>query len=1217
MPEEAPFRFTMPTIEACYEVFRSHWMQVSIILSKPISSRFQKKKVTFDDAQAVINYAAQMVYLIVEESPPSEGMIGRMLELMINENIMDKLQSWSLQVVEYSEDLKRELLRMYELLIAQAKQSVLMHNAMLNPLLRLLMECHECSEKLEDQLVLLLHQLCVSLSRDPMLLEFLFHASPSQGPAKFLLFSLLIPFIHREGKLGMQARDALLLCISVSREAANIGQYIAESTNLCPVLAGGLGGRYSLLPRKLDLSVDHWHCLTREDWQRMPEMVMFLNTLEFCNAVVQVAHPLVGTQLVHFFHDGFLVPIIGPALHQFSVASGNNGESLEDEGPQDEIIAATAYVDLFLRSITEPKLMMVFLRYLCTGWHEGQPLLDSLIRRINSKSGALCRVTLSLFHTFINLNCEDVMVELVLKYLVPCNHIMVSQRKAIKDLDISGKWAEKFLTLTPVCCMNYPPPPAVVDVDKENNRTKTKTSGEADVLANGVLSSVKLTRENRVVLSSADISPRRNGVKGSPTHGKVVSNGPVQNGAGDVMNGNIGTSSVTSDQHDIKDLKSSQVEYLIDAQIGIRACSIACRNWSLPYDGDSPPPVCLSPSPDSDDSMRVTSQLDTTSGQVTSSDSMTGMSSVLSEEFATENSDNLKGNESSKRSPEGNKSSAEISTPRTRSRTFDSSLSATIQEVLDFQIGSTSDSVDTSDIDILELFKDDKAFLDRRQLQKQALSASKSNTNQNTKDLTSSVQQGARPKELKLTPSQHGTGKMSISSDSAFSSGNSPLFEGFGSVSETTQGDGDGSPVAQWLRALGEDSGGANFIDCLSNEMEKDRRLSRPESVRDRDEPCVFWEFDSDLETTPRLAGGTHRRISSEQTSEADRILQALGYAEKASLQQEANAKQMRFSFDVNSATSTPRRIPVTPQPHGLSESPVTGGIVDNDHFSDEVETRRRHISLSSSLDLSGFSELNGTGSSGMASPSAAMSGPSSPAMSTSLSPSKPISPIGKTSGNPSVGPFIDALFKKVENMMQNNLYINLLVTGLVTRLAYYPQPLLRSFLLNTSMVFQPSVRSLVQVLTITRNSLDMHALSVPDFPTNLYKARQYLCTREDEEDPARSRSATSVLDKEQDKEDVRQRSSSSASTKSTSKRTILGDLLRRGNRRKAVTAAEKQKLNTIRESGMIGTGSTSAQYEFLRNNKNAVYCAVVFEEFLKELAALAQEHAVAYVEDS
>lgn len=56
------------------------------------------------------------------------------------------------------------------------------------------------------------------------------------------------------------------------------------------------------------------------------------------------------------------------------------------------------------------------------------------------------------------------------------------------------------------------------------------------------------------------------------------------------------------------------------------------------------------------------------------------------------------------------------------------------------------------------------------------------------------------------------------------------------------------------------------------------------------------------------------------------------------------------------------------------------------------------------------------------------------------------------------------ALFGKLENMLHNSLYVNFLLTGLVAQLACYPQPLLRSFLLNTNMVFQPSVKSLLQV---------------------------------------------------------------------------------------------------------------------------------------------------------
>ena len=61
-------------------------------------------------------------------------------------------------------------------------------------------------------------------------------------------------------------------------------------------------------------------------------------------------------------------------------------------------------------------------------------------------------------------------------------------------------------------------------------------------------------------------------------------------------------------------------------------------------------------------------------------------------------------------------------------------------------------------------------------------------------------------------------------------------------------------------------------------------------------------------------------------------------------------------------------------------------------------------------------------------------------------------------------GPFMVVLFAKLENMLQNSLYVNILLTGIIAQLACYPQPLLRSFLLNTNMVFQPSVKSLIQV---------------------------------------------------------------------------------------------------------------------------------------------------------
>lgn len=62
------------------------------------------------------------------------------------------------------------------------------------------------------------------------------------------------------------------------------------------------------------------------------------------------------------------------------------------------------------------------------------------------------------------------------------------------------------------------------------------------------------------------------------------------------------------------------------------------------------------------------------------------------------------------------------------------------------------------------------------------------------------------------------------------------------------------------------------------------------------------------------------------------------------------------------------------------------------------------------------------------------------------------------------LGPFLNAIFDKLETMLESNVYVNLVLTSLVARLACYPQPLLRSFLLNSNLVIRPGVRSLAFV---------------------------------------------------------------------------------------------------------------------------------------------------------
>lgn len=122
--------------------------------------------------------------------------------------------------------------------------------------------------------------------------------------------------MHREGSVGHQARDALLLCMSLSQKNSNVGSYIARHTSMCTVLVTGLGGLYSLLPNTIDIGTADWHRITPDDVADIGELTVFMNALEFCNAVVQVAHELIREQLLDIMYLGFIIPVLGPALLQ-------------------------------------------------------------------------------------------------------------------------------------------------------------------------------------------------------------------------------------------------------------------------------------------------------------------------------------------------------------------------------------------------------------------------------------------------------------------------------------------------------------------------------------------------------------------------------------------------------------------------------------------------------------------------------------------------------------------------------------------------------------------------------------------------------------------------------------------------------------------------------------------------------------------------------------
>lgn len=213
-----------------------------------------------DDLSAVRNHTYQMLTLLAEDraipsatsATSATSAPGPLLEFALREDLLTRVLAWQLQWDELGdgvEERRAEQLKLFEMLVSEARQPLLRHGPVREALLTLLDACGRpvpSSPALDEGLVLLLSQLCVCLAREPSLLEFFLQPPPEPGAApRLLLFSRLVPFVHREGTLGQQARDALLLLMALSAGSPTVGRYIADHSYFCPVSTywdGGLCG---------------------------------------------------------------------------------------------------------------------------------------------------------------------------------------------------------------------------------------------------------------------------------------------------------------------------------------------------------------------------------------------------------------------------------------------------------------------------------------------------------------------------------------------------------------------------------------------------------------------------------------------------------------------------------------------------------------------------------------------------------------------------------------------------------------------------------------------------------------------------------------------------------------------------------------------------------------------------------------------------------------
>ncbi|KAL0868371.1 hypothetical protein ABMA27_007888 [Loxostege sticticalis] len=521
--------------QACYNSFTKHWQQAHDIIVKSQPQHLH------DDVLGVVNHLEQLATLLVLEARAGEINSGRnraaCLEHLLSENLLDKLYEWAVCTGKYENAVRLEQLKLFGILVSHYSTQVIAAEPFLWPLLKLLSGFRNelPPPNLESQLVTVLNQLCVALMQNMKFIDLFFLTTHTQNgsQAEFIIVRLLLASVHREGSTGSAARDALLLCANMSSRCAQLADYMLAG-NTCPVLATGLSGLYSLLPRTLGEKV---HKLTPDDVNKVNKLTLFIDSLEFCNAVAQVAHPSIKKHLLDLLYQGFLVPVLGPALLQTKGGPLQSGAS--------EQAAAMAYLELVLRCVTQRGLLRAVLHFLFTYEYDGVRVIDVMLRRLEGNS-QLALVSLSLMETLIDLNCEDVMIDLVYKHLLNGHHLMVTHRHKISDPEPYRDAAVAFLSLTPRCC----------------GRPLEKTRDWVDELA----------LSGRRVLDFKQEDERRiNGVNEGIAMRNLVQE----------VRFNYGNPNET--------LYGNYHAYLCDARFELVSRTIACSNWSSKYDSVTSP----------------------------------------------------------------------------------------------------------------------------------------------------------------------------------------------------------------------------------------------------------------------------------------------------------------------------------------------------------------------------------------------------------------------------------------------------------------------------------------------------------------------------------------------------------------------------------------------------------------------------------------------------
>ena len=166
-----------------------------------------------------------------------------------------------------------------------------------------------------------------------------------------------------------------------------------------------------------------------------------------------------------------------------------------------------------------------------------------------------------------------------------------------------------------------------------------------------------------------------------------------------------------------------------------------------------------------------------------------------------------------------------------------------------------------------------------------------------------------------------------------------------------------------------------------------------------------------------------------------------------------------------------------------------------------------------------------------------------------------------------------------------NGLGTNLRLTALISKLASYPQPLLKSVLLHPDVVVQPSCSTLFQAICTARQRIDSVMPGLVGAEEAVRSAKDDLINRV--EPSKRSASVASII-------------SLPAS--------IDASFRKGGNSLLKIFSKQKSSAGA---AGPASSPQSSVSSSVPPHTRKMAMAAVLLEEWLQELAALAQEHSV------